>query len=136
MRILFLNIQSIRNKINLLEAILHNHNFSVLCISEHWLTSDETECVTINNFRVADSFSRVIHTHGGVVQCIDPSLQYEDLPQLSNISKEIHCELIGIHVHKFDVLLISLYRSPSGDYDVFIETLVKLLRAEFCNLTF
>lgn len=57
---LHLNIQSLRNKMLLFEALVINDlpYLDIICLSEHWLSESETASLRISNFIVAESFSR------------------------------------------------------------------------------
>ena len=50
LNILQLNVQSLRNKMLLLETILKDKMLDILCISEHWLKLAETEFYVPFNF--------------------------------------------------------------------------------------
>lgn len=41
LKIFHINVQSIRNKVNTLEAHVFDNNIDVLCINEHWLSQQE-----------------------------------------------------------------------------------------------
>ena len=45
------NIQSIRNKIELIESLAVNDSIDIICLSEHWLNQNEMEVVRVKNFQ-------------------------------------------------------------------------------------
>ncbi|XP_031337191.1 uncharacterized protein LOC116166376 [Photinus pyralis] len=45
------------------------------------------------------------------------------------LSCELHCELSAIYCATYNVVIISLYRSPSGDFDIFSDTLTSMLQS-------
>lgn len=75
LKICFLNIQCLRNKVHLLDAFLIDGSYDVVCLSEHWLTADEIECVSITNYCVVSYFCRSLHLHGGVLILARKNLQ-------------------------------------------------------------
>ena len=56
LRILVLNSQSIRSKLQEFELLLHQGNFSLAAICEHWLNDAEVDNLSIENMHVASSF--------------------------------------------------------------------------------
>lgn len=124
--ILFVNIQCVRNKINLLEASLQDLDVNILCLAEHWLNEEETVDLSINNLNVAEHFARKCHIHGGVAQLTDSSIYYEPLHLIKNLSIELHCELAATLLPELNLISITVYRSPKGDINIFCETIAKL----------
>ncbi|KAF1018679.1 MAG: hypothetical protein GAK29_04153 [Acinetobacter bereziniae] len=53
--------------------------------------------------------------------------KYTTLTSISSISKEIDCELCGIFIPNYNVIIVSLYRSPKGDFKIFVDILTKLM---------
>lgn len=129
LRLLHINIQSIRNKTNELEAYLaaKEPNVEVICISEHWLKESELEYLKVSDFTVASFFSRTEFTHGGTLILIKKSLEFRSLNNLSRLSIEKHCEIAAMKIKLLNVIILTIYRSPLGDFNIFINNLEKLL---------
>jgi hypothetical protein len=122
-----LNIQCLRNKIQELEVVLETNKFDILCFEEHWLVESEASCFTVGSYSVAEYFARKNHIHGGVIQFVNSSFECIPLPTVKTLSIEIDCELVGTFIPSLDVYIITVYRSPLGDFNMFIETMHKLL---------
>lgn len=62
-----INVQSLNNKVDQLDNVLHRHypEVDVLCVTEHWLRSPEIMGVSIGEFRFGSYFSRRESGHGG-----------------------------------------------------------------------
>ncbi|KAG5861836.1 hypothetical protein JTB14_009559 [Gonioctena quinquepunctata] len=65
------NIQSIRNKIEdittfLLECEEKGQRVDILCFSESWLNTGETDTINITNYNAVSYFSRSMYSHGDV----------------------------------------------------------------------
>jgi exonuclease III len=71
-KIIFLNIQSLRNKVHELESFLIDSNSatSVLCLDEHWLTNNECEALNIQNYILKFYYSRSQDGYGGYILCV------------------------------------------------------------------
>lgn len=121
-----MNIQSIRNKTNELEIFLNEHNYDFLLINEHWCTNDELNYVSITNYKVISKFCRTNSAHGGVaVYALEYHTNCINLEQINKLSVELHCEIAATEFG--NSRLMTIYRPPSGDFDVFLETLTLAL---------
>lgn len=110
-----------RNKINELEIFLDENNLDFLCINEHWMLYDEISCISLKNYRLVSVFSRINAVHGGVaIYCLN---KYNPTPikDVNSLSIELHCEVAGITYN--DIHILSVYRSPNGDFNLFLERL-------------
>uniref|UniRef100_A0A1Y1NEK0 Endonuclease/exonuclease/phosphatase domain-containing protein n=1 Tax=Photinus pyralis TaxID=7054 RepID=A0A1Y1NEK0_PHOPY len=124
LNIMHINVQCLRNKCLELESIAHAHDYDVLCINEHWLRKEEIEVLSIQGYRVVTSFCRSSKIHGGV--CILIKNSYKCTPlNLLGLSKEVNFEVVGLKYHNIEI--VSIYRSPSGDFDIFMEQLLHML---------
>ena len=128
-RILHVNVQCLRNKYNLFDAFLvqNYYCFEVVCICEHWLRDEEILDLVLRRYRVAASFCRVLRGHGGVMILVRDDIEFRDL-SLSGLSCELDAEVSGVLLPSFDLVVITVYRSPSGDFDSFYGVLCGVLR--------
>ena len=129
LRLLHINIQSMRNKISELEAYLaaKEPNIDVICVSEHWLQESEIQYIKVGEFTVASHFARTEFTHGGTLILLNKSLESYPLLNLNKFSIEKHCEIAAAKIKNLNITILTIYRSPIGDFNVFIDTLEKLL---------
>lgn len=65
--ILNLNIQCLRNKLDLLDFVLCSVDYKLICITEHWMSDDELKFLNIKNYKVASAYSRKNVQHGGTL---------------------------------------------------------------------
>lgn len=125
-KLLFYNVQGLRGKVELLESFLDANSHHILCFNEHWLNSDEIDVLNIKHFLLASSFCRAIHIRGGVGVYVRSDLRYCSLPFDTNgLSEEIEFEVAGIVYG--DVQMVSVYRSPKGDFQYYMNKLRLLL---------
>jgi hypothetical protein len=74
--ILYINIQSVGSKILELESFLQSaYPIEILCLNEHWLSPNDIDVLSIDNYTVASSFCRSKYKHGGVAVLIHNSLK-------------------------------------------------------------
>jgi hypothetical protein len=62
-----------------------------------------------------------------VLQLIENNSLYDEINWICNLSEELTCELTGIYIKKINAVLITLYRSPLGDFNKFAGILESLL---------
>ena len=94
--------------------------------SEHWLNKDNYDLIQFTRFKCAAIFYRTITTHGGVAIYLQCEVKYK----VVNIDKfciENNIEVVAVNLVDFNIILVSMYRSTSGDANMFLTKLDKLL---------
>lgn len=121
--LLHLNIQCISNKTNEFDAFLGEkiNNFDILSLNEHWILNDDIFGVSLINYNLISHFSRTVAIHGGVAIYALKKYHCHALNQISKLSVEIHCELCAVEF--YDLIIMTVYRSPNGDLNIFLEKL-------------
>lgn len=127
-KILFLNIQSMRNKINEIECFLVDKGSSIplLCFSEHWLTDNECEGASLENYNLMSSFACGEAGYGGSAIFAHHTISCKDLMHLKKTSLSNICELAAVNLPELQ-LIISVYRPPTGDFGIFVDVLNNVL---------
>lgn len=119
-----INICSIRNKTGEIESLVHGRNvynvYSVLCFTDHCLLKAEMQFLSIRGFRVGAHYSRVNSKHGGAVILSREGLPVKPLDQVEKLSVERHCEVCALEVLPLNIVVVTLYRLPSGNFNVFL----------------
>ena len=117
------NVTSIRNKTNEIEIILNENNVNIWCVCEHSLTKDEMDMMNINNYKVDATFCRNSYIRGGTAILSNTKLDMTEIPGISKLSIEKQIEICAVLVNKFMFYVISVYRSPSGNFNIFLDIL-------------
>lgn len=111
-------MQCIKNKLPELDVICDLHKFDVLCVSEHWMTDRELDFYSaVHNLKLVTSFCRA-RPCGGVAVYLRDTFAFSVL-DLSCFSEEINAEFAGIMLNDLSLIIITMYRSPSGDINRF-----------------
>ena len=124
------NIQGLKSKINEFEVYLCHlkQSYDFLCISEHWLRESEVwNGMVLSRWHVVSCFARTEHIHGGVVVFARRELDCCSLDSVNRLSSEVHCELSATFCKTLNVMVVCLYRSPSGLFDEFCTILAEML---------
>lgn len=127
LKIVHYNVQSFRNSFLDFEVLLNNLEVDCLCLNEHWLLSDELNTIFIKNYKAVSGFCRSTMNHGGVSIYSRDGLSSKSL-NLENMSVEKHCEITGIILKKWDMQLITVYRTPDGDFNEFLNILTNVFK--------
>lgn len=120
------NVQCIRNKFLEIEVILREGEIECLCVNEHWLVADEFSAANLDGYTAAVGFCRSVRIHGGVGIYIGRNAVFRDL-NITRFSEETHCEAAGVYLSDSKCQLITVYRSPTGDFDRFLEIVSRIL---------
>lgn len=119
-----LNVQCLRNKIAEVELLCSSNNVDFLCLCEHWMTNDEIQYhEQLLNLRLLNYFCRE-SPWGGVAIFMRQELSYVTRPiDLSAYCEELHAEFAGSLIPELSLIVIAMYRSPSGKVDRFLHLL-------------
>lgn len=110
-----------------MEALCLDYDF--LTFSEHWFSKDELSVIKIANFNLISNFCRSVKTRGGVaIYASSNILKYcRNLKALSSLSVESEIEICAMESAILNVVLVTIYRPPSGNINLFISVLAALL---------
>lgn len=119
-----------RNKCLELEIALNEiknelgYEIDAICVCEHHLCEQEVNLILLNNYYIPAFYCRKIITKGGVLIFIRNTLHFQAI-QCKTAAIEKHFEYTAIKNSK--TIVISVYRTPDGDFSLFIDSLAELL---------
>lgn len=124
--IFHINIQCLRNKMLEIDALRFQEMF--LCFTEHWMLDDELLNSSLENYSLLSYFCRSKKLHGGVAIYGRKDIYKfcNPIQNICNLSQELHCEICAIDFPKLEIIVITLYRSPLGDFEIFFEIINKV----------
>lgn len=131
-----LNIQSITNKALELESYLCNRDryYDVACITEHHLKFDEMELFSMSGYVTAAKFCRSNMEKGGVAILVQRNTKFKVRDDIIKEALEFHCEIAAVELLKINTVVITTYRSPKADLDIYLRRLSKVL-SKVCGKT-
>lgn len=122
-----MNIQGLKEKVFLLEGFLIGLNVHVICLSEHWLQSNEVNFANPTEYTLGSSFCRCDSRRGGSLIFLNNLyLSYFTLIDVSFLCQELNFEISAISSQKLKLIVASVYRSPDGCPVVFLNKLEDL----------
>lgn len=123
------NIRGLLNKSEELEIIIARETPDFVCITEHFLKSDEILNCRLNNYYCAASFCRTIRNGGGSGIWCRPGIRCEPLDCLE-FAEEGICELAAVSILvdlNFKILFVAAYRPPSYQHERFLNLVTDCL---------
>ena len=122
------NIQGLKNKVNELLLSIYPIKPQLICLSEHHLKYDEINTLHIPSYNLSDNYSRTSVKCGGVCIFLHNDIQFTNI-NLHKHNKEQDLEITAIKI-KFStkyIIVICIYRAPSGDMDYSLCHIEKIL---------
>lgn len=132
------NIQGLAKKTEELSICANNYLNSknpvnIICLTEHHLRSEYIQRVIVPSFNLGAYYCRTnISKGGGVCIYLRDTISHTAL-DVSQFCKDQHVECCGVKIslHKKDIILLSIYRAPSGNFNVFLSQLDAILSSTF-----
>lgn len=121
--VMHFNVQGMNGKLCELESILDEKAVDILCVSEHWEVDDMNDFV-FGDYQIISCFCRKEKIRGGVCVVAKKSLNLKRIECKRSLEKdfEICCAHFTQHTRE-DFVVCAIYRSPSGDFTKFMESL-------------
>lgn len=119
------NIQSLKNKIHILESFLQENQHQAICLTETWIKPEHKDLMIFPGYTLAASYCRSEHKGGGASILLKEGLQFKERPDIADLSIDGAVECCGVEI-KPDILLVAMYR-PDRHADTFFDQLDKLL---------
>lgn len=128
LKILHLNIQGLRNKLTELEHFTYDNSQTVLiALNEHWiLDSEEIKTLNFKNYNISTHFCRKRKERGGVLIYTREDIKAEVI-NVSRFLREFHFEVCAVYLPKFKTAVITIYRSPDADIEIYKSRLLLML---------
>lgn len=132
-KIIHVNFQSIVNKVNEAELLVETEQPCILCVSEHWCSVDSIQSISLTNYKLASSFVRELHIHGGVMIFVRDGFNFGNVDYIDKQSMEMHIEVCSIvfTVSNIKYFLLNVYRPPSGCIHAFVNSLSFILKSVY-----
>lgn len=132
-KIIHQNMQICANKGEQLEIFLIEEKPCILCLTEHGLTSDEIKMFNIEGYSLISSFCRNNYKGGGVaIYAINRLIMEEYMTQDKIMhAQEKNFELAIARVQEYQLVVITLYRSPTGNLDTFFDLITTILQKDY-----
>lgn len=124
-------MQGVGNKLDVLNYLVSQINPSAVVITEHHKSCNDLSFFNLSNFDIVSFYCRNKHKHGGVAIYCKTNLRnkitrvkwaYDYCLEL-----DIELSIVKIEIDGLVIFLLGLYRSPTGNIDIFFENLGKII---------
>jgi hypothetical protein len=120
LKIAYLNINRIINKVNDINILLQTYKFHILFIAETWLNNTVSDLfVQIDNYKIF-RVDRLYNVGGGLLCYALADLNISVHSSLSNDNIEYLNILYSFHCSSHPIFISAIYRKPSSDIQFFI----------------
>lgn len=102
---------------------------SIICFTETWTPEDGMSSMVVPDYTLTSYFCRTYHKHGGVAIYTRNNISAKSRPKITDLNAEMHIECTAIQtmIDNKKYAIISVYRPPTGDMNVFLHNLSSLL---------
>jgi hypothetical protein len=109
-----------------LESFASLNDIKILCLNEHWLEENDLISHSLPGFTLAAKFCRRVHVHGGTAIFVANDIATKELCFLE-LCSEIDFEICVTQIDSYSMIIVSIYRSPAGSMEVFMDSLETVL---------
>jgi hypothetical protein len=93
------------------------------------MTWEELQQTSVNDYKLAAYFCRTLYVKGGVCTYVHKSLKVETIDIVNHCKeKDLEVCAIKLNLNFTHICIITIYRVPSGYFNLFINTLDTILR--------
>ena len=122
-----INIQSITNKSQALQILVKVNDIDIICLSEHWLTRSNENLYNLDDYKWVSKYIRRNHIHGGVgILCRHEVIAMPN-NEIMDKSVDMHFKVAAARIPKMNSLILCIYRSGLGDFNIFLTLLDEIL---------
>jgi hypothetical protein len=118
------NIRGLRHKLDEFLMSLSPNLPQVICVTEHHLTNAEMDGVFAPQYAVGGNFCRKLYRCGGVCIFVQHNTVFSKM-NCDKLNKEKDLEMCAVKVHSAitNMVIISTYRYPAGNFKFFLTNL-------------
>ena len=134
LKIFHQNIRGFGNKSNELYCHLHHDLPHILCLSEQHLSESELQLIHLTNYSLGVNYCRKTFLRGGVTIFVHRKLKYNAINiDEYNIDKDIEAYAIQLASTFNKLCILTIYRSPRGNFTNFLNRLDLILQIVYNN---
>jgi hypothetical protein len=128
------NVRGLKTKVEELLTSIHSVGPHILCITEHHLRQYEIDHIFMNQFKLGSEFCRCDMKNGGVCIFVHNDIEFSLVPTNKYcVEKDFEvCAIKLQNLHK-QIIVLAIYRAPSGNFNIFLRNLDVLLSRWYGN---
>lgn len=113
-----LNVQCLRNKVAEVELLCCTNDVDILCVCEHWLSGNEiSHYKNLTSLNLVNYYCRASPWGGGGVAIfVKENFAYSvQSIDLKCFCEDMHAEFAGCLIPELSMIVVAMYRAPSGN---------------------
>jgi len=128
------NVCGLLNKKEELLNSLTRNSPQIICITEHHLSDEDLEGITLHPYTLGTKFCRRTHKCEGVCIFIQDNMHYTNI-NMDKYSNEKNIEICAVKFHILSciIIIITVYTSPTGNIANFLNNLEAALNQVYNN---
>lgn len=133
--LILLNVQGLTlHKCDEINIKMQDKPANFICLTEVWANNNSIDTFKFKNYNLAANYCRSDHIHGGVALWANDNIDLRAL-DFSEFCTELDAEMCGVEWCNDgeSIYIVLCYRSPSGNIDVFLDSLYRLLESIYCS---
>lgn len=132
------NVQSLSNKVGIIDVFNSRFRPDFLCLTEHWLDENSSDSILMSGYKLISRFCRTEHIRGGaaIFGSAQIASRCRTCTYVNSMAAEFHFECCSL-ILDGQLCVVCIYRSNNvllSNYNVFLSRFEQLLR--FCCSTF
>jgi exonuclease III len=135
LKIFHQNIRGLNSdKIEELTLALAMDFMHIICLTEHHMRDSIIDTFILPHYNLGTKFCRKKLKNGGVCIFIHESIQFSNI-NMEKFCKDKDLEICAVRLHlaHYEICIITIYRSPSGDLQYFIDNMEEALNMIYRN---
>jgi exonuclease III len=136
LKIMHQNINGLINNLSMLEIIINEQLPDILCLTEHHLNEKYIEMINLDGYVDVCHYCRTNKRGGGICFLARERIKSNKIDVLEFCTEGI-CEIIGIKITNLNkskpIIILGIYRPPSGDVKLFFKLITKCLNLIYSN---
>jgi hypothetical protein len=105
---LFLNIQGLCGKLDVVEDLVLSNSCDFICLSEHWINDDSLHLCRIKGYDLVSSYQRSMFRGGGTLIYASSRIRCEPI-DLSDFCTDKHFEVCAVCARDINIVVVSIY---------------------------
>ena len=130
------NIRGLKSKVDELTIALLSDHPHIMCLTEHHLKNYEINNLPIDHFKLGSKYCRQESKDGGVCIFVHNELEFSSI-SLDKYCKEKDIEVCAVRINiiQIQLFILTVYKSPSGNFSNFLKNLDNILNTWYNNKT-
>jgi exonuclease III len=128
------NIRGLKSKVDELSNSLSPDYPHIMCLTEHHSKDYEIDNLPIDHYKLGSKYCRIKYKNGGVCIFTHEDLEFSTIPlDKYCIEKDIEVCAVKLNINSTKLIILAIYRSPSGNYNNFLKNLDNVLNTWYSN---